>query len=369
MRFLVFLLFLSSPLSVKAQAPTEPLIVIMSDFDGSFTQIGADHWISSVHLTRIGNYRDNSFFAISAALKKKGLSFDDLPYELEITQEEDLFYRDLFNKKNGAIPRYDTMTLKPIPGLLGRDKETVIIPGIYKMEYRATFNDNSELLSDYRRAKKTQGKNFKESFGLGLDIINANISKPSAQISIHTARTQSPETFLKLFSMMKRDKLISASGRLLDGIKIFSLGRPESSRYGAEFSKRKVNLLEQEIKSLVPILSANPLKNIHVVVLEDELNYTYDLNKLFERISKRALLNTNSFFHIFFTGPTELAEELEQQKGNRFVTYRNGTVSPTSQEHLKLLGLPADTEKVMNEKMKDLHKGISECRKTFLLGA
>ncbi|MCY4321109.1 MAG: hypothetical protein OXC37_01705 [Bdellovibrionaceae bacterium] len=356
-------------LPIYSQSGEKPLVIIASDFDGTITQLAGHNFLTEVDLFRTDNYKDSSFFAIEKALKPYQLNFDDLPYSLEITQEESLFLKSFFNK-GGSIPNYKILELEPIPQLKNRKQKLILIPGLYQMEYRDSFREDKLLLKDYKRSKqlaKERGLSLNELFNFGLDLINANLKKETSKIIIHTMRGQSSKAFKTLFSEMQKDKLLVGDKKDLDKIEVYPMNRPESVIYGPDFDKRKEDLLAKELKSLQSYIRSSPYKEIHIVFAEDELKSLYTINGLFQMESKSAHLN-HVYFHVLFTGPTELLNKLDVQNNNRFVTYLNGIQSKTSAQHAELVGMPLKRMNELSRNLKKLNQPVFKCQQAFIKG-
>ena len=366
----LFLIFFYLFLSVFSYSDEQPLILIASDFDGTITQTANHSFLSPIGIYRTDNYKDSSAYAIEKALEPYEMSFDHLPFALEITQEESLYFKSLFNK-DGVIPNYKVLELDIITEISTRKKKQIIIPGIYQIEYRDGFRTNRFLMSDYRKSKKLaikRGDNVKDLFSFGLDLIKANLKKKNSEILIHTARGQSSETFLNFFNALQKDKLLTGTKEDLSKIKVYPMSRPESVIFGSDIVNRKVELMERELKSLELKLKPQPYREVHIVFADDELNNIYSIHNLFEKESKSPHLN-RVYFHILFAGATELLTDLEIQNKQRFVTYFNGIQSPISKEHAKLIGLPLSRVKELSDKIKELNKNVSNCKQSFIKGA
>ncbi|MDE0091705.1 MAG: hypothetical protein OXN83_00275 [Oligoflexia bacterium] len=362
-------IFLSFFLSFPSHSNQGPLIIVASDFDGTITQLADHNFLTAVTLTRTDHYKDSSFYAIEKALHPYHLTFDHLPYSLEITQEEDLFFRDLFNK-DGIIPNYRVLELEPVPGLESRKTKQIIIPGLYHIEYRADFKEDHFLLQDYKKSKRLaqkRGLKLSDLFNFGLDLINANLNRENSEIIIHTARGQSSSAFKELFSEMQKDKILTGSKEDLNKITIFPMSRPEAVAFGADFRARKIELLEQELKTLELYLRSEPYKEVHVVFAEDELKYLYAIHGLFEKVSKTPHLN-KVYLHVLFTGPTELLKRLEVQNNKRFVTYLNGIQSEVSPKNAQIVGLPLKRMHELSGKLRQFNQSVSHCKKSFIKG-
>lgn len=346
-------------------------IIVATDFDGTVTQIAGARWLTAVDLSKIDKTKDLLVvYAVKKRLAKYGLTIDDLPYELEISQEEDLYFRDKFAKADGFITDYSALELPPIPGLKGREKKSIIIPGLYKMEYRRSFRENRQLIEDYEKSKKlAEEKNIplNEIFNMGLDLINNNIEKDYSEIKIHTARGQDSETFYELLKRMQKDGFIKGSAKDLEKIKVHSFSHLSGSRYGDNFKNRKIELANETLKSLKPFITNNPKAEVHIVFAEDELSYIYEINELFRKESKSTHLR-KVHMHVLFTGPSKFLKDLNVQNNQRFITYTNGSQSATSKEYAELLGLPLKRVDELNRRMNQLNKDVSTCRATFEKG-
>ena len=365
-----FYLLFSFFISFSAYSAEEPLIIIASDFDGTVTQMADHNFLSPVSIFQTGEYKDSSAYAIEKVLSPYNMTFDHMPFSLQITQEEALFFKSFFSK-NGIIPSYKVLELGPIPELQTRRTKKVIIPGLYQLEYRAGFRENRFLLNDYRKSKKLaekRGRKLKDLFNFGLDLIQTNLKKKNSTILIHTARGQSPQTFHKFFYELQKDKLLLGSKEDVNKMEIYPMGRPSAVIFGSDFNRRKRELLEKVLKSLELQLKPSPYREAHVIFADDELRNIYSIHDLFERESKSPHLN-KVHFHVLFAGPTELVKELEVQNKHRFVTYQNGIQTPISGEHAKLIGLPLQRVRELSNKIKNFNKPVSKCRQIFIKGS
>ena len=322
----------------SAYTETKPQIIIVSDFDGTITNPFGEgkYWRSPIGLDQISTYPEGAHQAIHATLSPFKKTFDDLPLSIEITQEESLFLKQRFY--NGSVSNYQTILLSALPGLKNREKEQVIIPGIYQFQYKEVFSSNEVLIANYQEARdraKEQNFPIKDIFQLGFDLINNNITKDNVRVLVATVRGQSPKTFAKLFQRIQKDGVLFGDRKDLKKIQYYPMSRPEGSLFGPILFSRKIELLEKEIKMLEASVKQYPSQEIHLVFAEDHVQTQQLAQELFIKQSKDSHF-AKVYLHILFLGPETY---LEKKANERLITYHKGNSTVISSEHAEKLGL------------------------------
>ena len=343
MRFVLIslCLFLLTPIFSHSNA-SNPLVFVLSDFDGTVTSLTT--WNTPARLRKLsGEFDDYSYYlAIEFALGEHNIKYNDLPHVIEISQEEDSLLREhIARNEDGRIkvPSYQIWRLPADPKMQGRQKDQIIIPGIYRKTYEENFRDDAALLNDYEQAKQVSTKTKRPLFNMGFPLVKKALESDYSKVYIHTARGQSPEAFLKLFKQIQKEQALKSTRSWQNNLQIFPMNRPEGARYGIGAVNRKVALAKDVLMEIAQIKkSQGDAVDTHIVFSEDDVRVIYEVNKLFESSSKDRFIQS-TYMHILFTGSNEELKKLEVQDGLRFITYHNGRKSQISKAHAQMLGL------------------------------
>ena len=366
MRNLIFIMLLAIYGSISFADDANYKIIVLSDYDFTVTSHLANTEV--VLYRRLQHLDVPAAQAIQHTLKKINLAEDDLPHEIRVTQVE-------YEEIEKYLDKSDYSTTLFIPSL-----EKRIIPSVYHFSHLSSFSgyyDNKQLLKDYEEAKKKansfaeQEKFFKSNnltteealFNYGFFTLKHLLKDENADIFIHTARSQSPEAFKKLFETIKADGFLPKDSNI-EKIKFHPLGRLDAAGYtaGSKFKgigERKMNFLKEGIASIIAAGDAD----VNVLFMEDNFRYFSEAYRVMLESSKLRHIKDNTYFHLVYTGSPKdfqkLKDTLYSEITDRAITISpGGVVKPMKEKTKKLLGIHPQMNKIIEVINEEARKDI-----------
>lgn len=351
-------------------AAAKDRVIVMSDFDYTVTSFA---WDTKLVLTRsdIAKIEAPQTGAIQTALKNANRTIESLPLTITISQLESEELLSIIAKDDGnKWLEIASSGEKILPSLY-----EFITPSVYhnfQTEGQLAIDyskvDTNKILKNNPELKKYSKKEL--LFSAGFFIIEEQLKNPDSRIYIHTARGQNPQEFQNLFKGFVNDDLLDVKNiKDVEKISFYPLSRLEHSKYGPGISNRKMNFLDETVRSV--ITSQSSYDSTHFIFLEDNINFFTKAYNQLQNQSNERHWDSKVYFHLFYTGSvanlTQIQASLLKGSGakGRAITFQKGIPSTMSKEHRSLLGLPNNIESTITNISKAMRKPIHKCLAAF----
>lgn len=243
-------------------------LVLVTDFDNTLT---GRAWNTLWYLQKIPSLQ--SYYQSAALLPYGG--FDSFPQEVSVTEQE---FTELLRNKiavsevNGqkTVRSSVPLELPILPGVAGRETPLLIVPGIYTITPQTfrNFKPQTEniLLRDNSIGRSMETDSLSR-FGPTFSLFQAlSQDLPGAEnIHVVTARAQSTKDFAELFRVWKNEGLIQQATA-----SVYPVGTGEAVLYGDGITKRKVQLVRDQILAHYRLKAMQEDRKYTVVIGEND---------------------------------------------------------------------------------------------------